>query len=53
MSVCIKKQDELCAKIKKLEEKQIDYDENIDKLFKLYQLGLIDEEGNPAIKNIN
>ena len=53
MSVCIRKLDELCAKIKELEEKQIDYDDNINKLSKLYQLGLIDEEGNPMNKNAN
>ena len=31
----------------------IDNDENIDKLSKLYQLGLISEEGNPKNKNTN
>ena len=50
MSICIRKLDELCAKIKELKEKQIDYDDNIEKLSKLYQLGLIDEEGNPVNK---
>ena len=53
MSICIRKLDKLCAKIKELEEKQIDYDDNIDKLSKLYQLGLIDEEGNHVNKNAN
>ena len=53
MSVYIRKLDELCAKIKELEEKQIDYDDNIDKLSKLYQLGLIDDERNPVNKNVN
>ena len=52
-SICIRKLDELWAKIKELEEKQIDFDDNIDKLSKLYQLELIDEEGNPVNKNAN
>ena len=50
MSVCIRKLDELCAKLKELEEKQIDYDDNIDKLSNLYQLRLIDEERNQWTK---
>ena len=35
--------DELKTKMKKLEDQQKDADENIDKLSKLYDLGIIDE----------
>ena len=35
MSACIRKLNELSAKLKELEEKQIEYDENIDKLSKI------------------
>ena len=37
--------DELKTKMKKLEDQQKDADENIDKLSKLYDLGIIDENG--------
>ena len=46
LNACIKKLDEFASKIKELEEKQTDYDENIEKLAKLYELGVIDDQGN-------
>ena len=47
LGVCIKKLDEYAVKIKELEEKQIDYDDNLEKLSKLFELGIIDEKANP------
>ena len=50
LGVCIKKLDEYALKIKELEEKQIDYDDNFEKLFKLFELVIIDEKAN-SIEN--
>ena len=35
--------EELKTKLMKLEEKQMDHEENLDKLSKLYEMGIIDE----------
>ena len=43
----IKKLDEYALKIKELEDKQIDYDDNLENLSKLFELGIIDEKANP------
>ena len=37
--------EELKTKLKKLEEQQMDHEENLDKLSKLYEMGVIDENG--------
>ena len=37
--------DELKTKLKKMEEQQLDTEDNIERLGKLYELGLIDENG--------
>ena len=47
LGACIKKLDEDALKIKELEEKQIDYYDNLEKLSKLFELGIIDEKANP------
>ena len=44
---------DLKEKLKKLEEEQIEGQENADKLNKLYQLGIIDSKGEPVNTDMN
>ena len=46
LRACIKKLDELSSKIKELEEKKTYYDENIEVFSRLYELGVINDQGN-------
>ena len=45
--------DDLRNKIQQLEDNQIDNEENINKLSNLYELGLIDENGQPISNRMN
>ena len=43
--------EDLESRLRDFESQQEEYDENAEKLNKLYQMGLIDVEGNPISHN--